>query len=411
MTLIDTALADAQLRRRRPRMPRAPDCRGSRCRGGCRSCVVLEKFGQLKFVHVHKAQIRDAQGRDHDEGKERVLHIGVVERAATGGHGGDHGVGFGGHLAGGAVGHEARNGQFDKGEFRAVFPDGHAAAYVAQTVGGKGHVGAVGADDDHVVAVVCDSRGDGHLPLVAEARDKAVHHFTGGAVTFDQGDLGDAAFPFDDAVDHGQVRLKRLGRGLVFDHADHAGLDTVAAFGGLDLEIGGGKRFAQMHRGAGVVGPVEVRAVHHQFAMLGHGFTARDHLFDGERFQVRGQDHVGAPAGGEGAKLALQTEVGGSVDRGHLKGNQRVAAAVDGVPHHAVHVAVVHQRARMAVVGAEDEIARIEPLFGDRRDLAFHVVPGRTKPHHRAHAVPDPRNRIRLGGAFVIVGRATCHIS
>jgi hypothetical protein len=36
-----------------------------------------------------------------------------------------------------------------------------AAADLAQAVGGQRHVGLVGADDDHVVAVVRDGRGHG----------------------------------------------------------------------------------------------------------------------------------------------------------------------------------------------------------------------------------------------------------
>ncbi len=78
--------------------------------------------------------------------------------------------------------------------------------------------------------------------------------------------------------------------------------------------------------------------------------------------------------------------------------------------HNAVHVPVVHQRAGMAIVGAQDEIARIKALFGDRRDLAFDVIPRRPKPHHRPHPLAHARNRVGLAGAFVIVRRAARHI-
>ena len=51
--------------------------------------------------------------------------------------------------------------------------DDDAAADFLQPVGGERHVVAVGADDDHLVAVVRDGRGHGAVDVVAEARDEA----------------------------------------------------------------------------------------------------------------------------------------------------------------------------------------------------------------------------------------------
>ena len=49
------------------------------------------------------------------------------------------------------------------------------------------------------------------------------------------------------------------------------------------------------------------------------------------------------------------------------------------------------QRAGMAVVGAQDEVARIEAPFGHRLDLRGDVVPGRAQPQHRLHALAHAR--------------------
>ena len=60
----------------------------------------------------------------------------------------------------------------------------------------------------------------------------------------------------------------------------------------------------------------------------------------------------------------------------------------------------------VAVVGAEDEVARVEPLLGDGGDLRLHVVPGRAEPQHRAHPLAHARDGVRLARALVVVGRA-----
>ena len=102
--------------------------------------------------------------------------------------------------------------------------------------------------------------------------------------------------------------------------------------------------------------------------------------------------------------------MGRGVDRRHLQRHQRIAAAIDGMADDAVHVAVIHQRAGMAIVRAEDEVPWVQTLLRHRRDLAFDIVPGRAQPHHRAHAVAHPGNRVRFSGALVIVRRPARHI-
>ena len=60
----------------------------------------------------------------------------------------------------------------------------------------------------------------------------------------------------------------------------------------------------------------------------------------------------------------------------------------------------------MAVVGAEDEVARIEAALRHRLDLRRDVVPGGAESQHRAHALPHPRHSIDRARALMIVRRA-----
>ena len=107
------------------------------------------------------------------------------------------------------------------------------------------------------------------------------------------------------------------------------------------------------------------------------------------------------------AKLAFQPKMGGGVDCAHLQRDQRVTAAGDGMAQHAVHMAIIHQGAGMAIIGAKNEVATIQPLFRNRGDLAFHIVPCRPKSHHRAHSKPYAGNGIFFAGALMVVSRAT----
>ena len=52
----------------------------------------------------------------------------------------------------------------------------------------------------------------------------------------------------------------------------------------------------------------------------------------------------------------------------------------------------------------------IEPLFGHRLDLRRDIVPGGAEPQHCAHALAHPRDRVRGGGALVVVGGAAGRI-
>ena len=87
-----------------------------------------------------------------------------------------------------------------------------------------------------------------------------------------------------------------------------------------------------------------MRAIDLADTVPGHYLPARHDQFDGQRLQIGRQDHVGAAPRREGADFPLETEVGGGIDRRHLERDQRIAAAVDGMADHAVHMAFVDER-------------------------------------------------------------------
>ena len=101
----------------------------------------------------------------------------------------------------------------------------------------------------------------------------------------------------------------------------------------------------------------------------------------------------------------------GRVQGCHLDGGDGLESLGDGVAHHAVHVAFVDERAGVAVVGAEDEIAAVETPFGNRFDLGSHVVPGGAEAQHGLHALAHAGDGVFDASAFVVVGGAASHVA
>ena len=95
--------------------------------------------------------------------------------------------------------------------------------------------------------------------------------------------------------------------------------------------------------------------------------------------------------------------MGRGVQRGHLQRNDGIAAALDGMPDDPVHVPVMDQRARVAVVGAQDEVPGIKALLRYGGDLAFDVMPCRTEAEHRLHPLPDAADCVHLARALMVV--------
>ena len=127
--------------------------------------------------------------------------------------------------------------------------------------------------------------------------------------------------------------------------------------------------------------------------------------------EIGGQDEVGAAARRDRAQFALEAEMLGGVEGRHLDGGDGLEALRDGMAHDAVHVAFIDQRAGMAVIRAQNEIARIDAALGDRLDLGGDVIPGRAQPQHRAHALADARDGILHARAFMVVGGAARDIA
>ena len=78
--------------------------------------------------------------------------------------------------------------------------------------------------------------------------------------------------------------------------------------------------------------------------------------------------------------------------------------------HNPVHMAILNERTRMAVIRAQNEIPWVEPLLRDGSNLAFNVVPSAAKTKHGPHSLTHACNRIGLAGAFVIVRRSASGI-
>ena len=57
------------------------------------------------------------------------------------------------------------------------------------------------------------------------------------------------------------------------------------------------------------------------------------------------------------------------IESRHLDGGHGIQPAGDGMPHHAIHVALLDQRLRMRVVRDQDETTRIETAFAHRSHL------------------------------------------
>ena len=147
-----------------------------------------------------------------------------------------------------------------------------------------------------------------------------------------------------------------------------------------------------------------------QAAVLGGHLPARQDDLSAEVGQVGDNEDIRVATGGDLADLAADAEVLGGVDRRHLDRGHRRHAPADGMAHGAVHVAFADQRGRVRVVGAEQEVARVEAHLGDGANLFGDIVPGRAEAQHGAHALAHTRDSVFQARAFVVVHRAAGHV-
>ena len=101
--------------------------------------------------------------------------------------------------------------------------------------------------------------------------------------------------------------------------------------------------------------------VSQQFAILDRHLLRAAMTSSGmEVVQVIHQHDIGPAARGNHPDLATDAKMLGGVEGGHLEGRHRGKALPDGMPQDAVHVAFIDQRGGMTIVGAQDEMARVQ---------------------------------------------------
>src|SRR6185369_514405 len=98
-----------------------------------------------------------------------MLHVGIVEHAAALAHRFHQTVRLGGHHFRPFIRHETGNRHFYKSELPALRYDDNAALHFGKSVGGLSHIVLRRADDDHMMAVMGDGRGNRAGPTVSKA--------------------------------------------------------------------------------------------------------------------------------------------------------------------------------------------------------------------------------------------------
>jgi hypothetical protein len=128
----------------------------------------------------------------------------------------------------GFVGHQPGNRQADFADDLAIPDDDLPAVVLGQPVGGQGHAGIVRADDDHLMAVVGNGRGDGTESPQAKAADQAHGNGAGGIVALDQGEFGD--------IRGTRVPGVRYGGQVKFATSDNRDFELEMTSGGVVLD-------------------------------------------------------------------------------------------------------------------------------------------------------------------------------
>ena len=256
-------------------------------------------------------------------------------------------------------------------------------------------------------------RGHGARAREAEAVDEAVHDRTGSPVPFHQRQRQHVLVQV--GLHHAAGHLQRggqvAGRRLVFQHADDVGRHRALRLSGSHAEVNRGQAAGNVHRlpEARLMRPGG--QVEQQAAFFRGHCAVDDHHAGGKVVQALRQHQVGTAPRRQAPQVALHAEMLRGIDGHHLQRHERVAAQLDRVTQHPVHVALPHQRGGVRVVGAEDELARVQAPLRHGGDLCGHVVPGRTEPQHRAQAAPGALHGVDLARVFVIVSRAAGQIT
>ena len=159
-----------------------------------------------------------------------MLHIGVVQSAAAVAHGLHHLFGLGGDLCCGAVRHQSGNRQFDQRQFRpsrqTVMPPPTSPSGWRPAPSARGRCRPRSCGDCHVRRSRPWPSG---LYSQSRTQTRSRRRLSPGAVR--PARSGRLAVASTSPSVDGQISIQRLGRGLIFDNADHIGRDAFAPSG------------------------------------------------------------------------------------------------------------------------------------------------------------------------------------
>ena len=253
---------------------------------------------------------------------------------------------------------------------------------------GEGHVLVGHADDDEVVRVVCDRRGERAAPE-ARAGDEAEADPARREVPLDDGDLGEARLGVCDrlAVHDDRLALERLRHDLILDQPDRADRGAVRR----NREIGCGDGL-HPHRLAYPLGHCHRGHVLDRQAALEHDVGR-------EADEVGQQEEIRLVAGGNRAEVVEPVPLGG-VERGQQKGVLGRDAGGNRLAHHPVDVTVLGDVLGVAVVGAERHPAG--PVLEHERKQRLKVARHRRLADQQPHPGPQPLAAL-LGGQRLVV--------
>ncbi len=152
------------------------------------------------------------------------------------------------------------------------------------------------------------------------------------------------------------------------------------------------------------------RDVFRELSVSGELNAVSDHSFNRQRHKIGRDNQIGAATRRNRAYFAFQAKMLRGVQCRHLDRCHRLQPLRNGMAHDPVHMPIADQRQRVAIIGAKNEVARVEAALGYGRDLLGHIVPRGAKPQHCAHSLTHTRDGIFFLRAFMIVGGTTCGI-
>ena len=234
------------------------------------------------------------------------------------------------------------------------------AAGVRQAPHGAQHVVVLYPDDDDVVCVVRDRRGQ-RAAAQPEAADETEPDAAGTEVPFDDCDLEEVAAGVRERLGTLDERLvhKRLGDDLVGDDPDYPGAAVAFPRHGEIVR----RQRPDADRVAHPLGHLDPRN-------LSHGPARLEHELGHEALQVGEDEDVRLVAGRERAEVTQAVPLG-RVERGH---DERVLgrdSSGDRSTNHRVDVSLVSDVLGLPVVGAESETVRAELV--DEREQRVEV--------------------------------------